>query len=168
MSQDSAACGWLALRRDVLWVLKTALHKHNSCFTRRARHWPRPLRTETLCIEEIPPTAADIFIYLLIYLWIYLFYIYLTKFVIFYIYEVFFWIIKNSHQWQRELYLHALTHPVSTWIICSFTLNDKKMTIIHLKTHTHTNSFSRICFNDFSVSCTITKTLTIIYFLYST
>ncbi|XP_022625436.1 interferon alpha-G-like [Seriola dumerili] len=36
--QDSAACGWMALRRDVLWVLKTALHKYHSCFAQRARH----------------------------------------------------------------------------------------------------------------------------------
>uniref|UniRef100_A0A665WLJ9 Interferon alpha-4-like n=1 Tax=Echeneis naucrates TaxID=173247 RepID=A0A665WLJ9_ECHNA len=34
----SAACGWMALRRDVLWVLKTALREHHSCFTRRGRH----------------------------------------------------------------------------------------------------------------------------------
>ncbi|XP_039973916.1 interferon beta-like [Xiphias gladius] len=32
--QDSAACGWMALRRDVLRVLKTTLQKHHSCFTR--------------------------------------------------------------------------------------------------------------------------------------
>ncbi|XP_069380748.1 uncharacterized protein [Paralichthys olivaceus] len=31
--QDSAACGWMALRRDVLGVLKTALQDHHSCFT---------------------------------------------------------------------------------------------------------------------------------------
>uniref|UniRef100_A0A665WMN0 Interferon alpha-4-like n=1 Tax=Echeneis naucrates TaxID=173247 RepID=A0A665WMN0_ECHNA len=36
--QGSAACGWMALRRDVLWVLKTALREHHSCFTRRGRH----------------------------------------------------------------------------------------------------------------------------------
>ncbi|XP_035471364.1 uncharacterized protein LOC118288895 isoform X1 [Scophthalmus maximus] len=31
--QDSTVCGWMALRRDVLSVLKTALREHNSCFT---------------------------------------------------------------------------------------------------------------------------------------
>nr|AID59461.1 IFN-1 [Scophthalmus maximus] len=31
--QDSSVCGWMALRRDVLSVLKTALREHNSCFT---------------------------------------------------------------------------------------------------------------------------------------
>ncbi|CAB1425264.1 unnamed protein product [Pleuronectes platessa] len=31
--QDRAACGWMALRRDVLRVLKIALRKHHSCFT---------------------------------------------------------------------------------------------------------------------------------------
>ncbi|XP_077413546.1 interferon alpha-F-like [Vanacampus margaritifer] len=30
--QDSATCGWSVLRRDVLWVLKTTLHQHHSCF----------------------------------------------------------------------------------------------------------------------------------------
>ncbi|XP_061606237.1 interferon phi 2 isoform X2 [Phyllopteryx taeniolatus] len=30
--QDSAICGWSLLRRDVLWVLNTALRRHRSCF----------------------------------------------------------------------------------------------------------------------------------------
>ncbi|KAE8282654.1 hypothetical protein D5F01_LYC18041 [Larimichthys crocea] len=36
--QDSAACGWMALRRDLLWVLKSALQKHRTCFTWRGVH----------------------------------------------------------------------------------------------------------------------------------
>uniref|UniRef100_A0A3Q2XC10 Uncharacterized protein n=1 Tax=Hippocampus comes TaxID=109280 RepID=A0A3Q2XC10_HIPCM len=31
--QESATCGWSVLRRDVLWVLNTALHRHHSCFS---------------------------------------------------------------------------------------------------------------------------------------
>ncbi|KAK1875660.1 Interferon alpha-G [Dissostichus eleginoides] len=31
--QGSAVCGWEALRRDLLWVLKSALHQHHNCFT---------------------------------------------------------------------------------------------------------------------------------------
>ncbi|KAI4790525.1 hypothetical protein KUCAC02_034571 [Chaenocephalus aceratus] len=30
---SSAVCGWEALRRDLLWVLKSALHQHHNCFT---------------------------------------------------------------------------------------------------------------------------------------
>ncbi|XP_057716578.1 interferon phi 2 [Corythoichthys intestinalis] len=30
--QESTACGWSMLRRDVLWVLKNSLQKHHSCF----------------------------------------------------------------------------------------------------------------------------------------
>uniref|UniRef100_A0A3Q2WM48 Uncharacterized protein n=1 Tax=Haplochromis burtoni TaxID=8153 RepID=A0A3Q2WM48_HAPBU len=30
--QDSAACGWEALRRDVIWVLKSTQQMHRSCF----------------------------------------------------------------------------------------------------------------------------------------
>nr|XP_043907289.1 interferon beta-like [Solea senegalensis] len=30
--KESAACGWMALRRDVLRVLKIVLHKHHNCF----------------------------------------------------------------------------------------------------------------------------------------
>uniref|UniRef100_A0A3B4GI72 Uncharacterized LOC106456556 n=2 Tax=Haplochromini TaxID=319058 RepID=A0A3B4GI72_9CICH len=30
--QDSAACGWEALRRDVIWVLKSTQQIHRSCF----------------------------------------------------------------------------------------------------------------------------------------
>uniref|UniRef100_A0A3Q1K0G7 Uncharacterized protein n=1 Tax=Anabas testudineus TaxID=64144 RepID=A0A3Q1K0G7_ANATE len=33
--QDSAACGWMALRRDLLCVLKSALQQYHSCFTWR-------------------------------------------------------------------------------------------------------------------------------------
>uniref|UniRef100_A0A3Q1GSI4 Uncharacterized protein n=1 Tax=Acanthochromis polyacanthus TaxID=80966 RepID=A0A3Q1GSI4_9TELE len=29
---DSAACGWQALRRDLIWVLKSALQRHHNCF----------------------------------------------------------------------------------------------------------------------------------------
>ncbi|XP_070780053.1 interferon phi 2 [Enoplosus armatus] len=35
---ESAACGWMALRRDLLWVLKSALQKHDTCFTWRNAH----------------------------------------------------------------------------------------------------------------------------------
>ncbi|XP_054615022.1 uncharacterized protein LOC129170911 [Dunckerocampus dactyliophorus] len=31
--QDSAPCGWLALRRDLLWLLKLLLQKHRNCFS---------------------------------------------------------------------------------------------------------------------------------------
>ncbi|KAK2833969.1 hypothetical protein Q5P01_017858 [Channa striata] len=34
--QESATCGWMALRRDLLWVLKSALQKYHNCFT-----WPK-------------------------------------------------------------------------------------------------------------------------------
>nr|UIG83463.1 interferon B-like protein [Planiliza haematocheilus] len=38
-NQDSAACGWMAMRRDLLWVMKSTLHKHKDCFRwRHARH----------------------------------------------------------------------------------------------------------------------------------
>ncbi|XP_034047287.1 interferon alpha-17-like [Thalassophryne amazonica] len=30
--QGSSDCGWLCLRRDLLWVLDTALHNHRACF----------------------------------------------------------------------------------------------------------------------------------------
>ncbi|XP_037544515.1 interferon phi 3 [Nematolebias whitei] len=36
--QDSASCGWEALRRDVLWVLKFTLRKHHSCFNWTKAH----------------------------------------------------------------------------------------------------------------------------------
>ncbi|XP_029015149.3 interferon phi 2 [Betta splendens] len=35
LQQGSAACGWEALRRDLLWVLKIALQKYHTCFTWR-------------------------------------------------------------------------------------------------------------------------------------
>lgn len=38
VTQDSAACGWMALRRDLLRVLKSALDKNNNCFTWRHAH----------------------------------------------------------------------------------------------------------------------------------
>ncbi|KAM7371351.1 hypothetical protein PAMP_008604 [Pampus punctatissimus] len=38
IQQDSAACGWLAMRRDLLWVLKSALQNHHHCFTWRHTH----------------------------------------------------------------------------------------------------------------------------------
>ncbi|XP_070837216.1 interferon phi 2 [Chaetodon trifascialis] len=31
--QDSAACGWMALRRDLLRVLMSVLHQHHSCLS---------------------------------------------------------------------------------------------------------------------------------------
>uniref|UniRef100_A0A8P4KHP2 Uncharacterized protein n=1 Tax=Dicentrarchus labrax TaxID=13489 RepID=A0A8P4KHP2_DICLA len=31
--QESTACGWSALKRDLLWVLKSTLHDHRTCFT---------------------------------------------------------------------------------------------------------------------------------------
>ncbi|XP_075310699.1 interferon phi 3 [Odontesthes bonariensis] len=30
--KDSAACGWQALRRDLLWLLKSSLRNHHNCF----------------------------------------------------------------------------------------------------------------------------------------
>nr|QYW22330.1 interferon c [Channa argus] len=30
--QDSATCGWMVVRRDMLWVLKSALQKYHRCF----------------------------------------------------------------------------------------------------------------------------------------
>nr|QTY39051.1 IFNc [Lateolabrax japonicus] len=36
--QESATCGWMALRRDLLWVLKSAPQKYRSCFTWRHAH----------------------------------------------------------------------------------------------------------------------------------
>ncbi|XP_056262300.1 interferon phi 3 [Pseudoliparis swirei] len=36
--QDSAACGWTSLRRDLLWVLESALDLHPTCFTWRHAH----------------------------------------------------------------------------------------------------------------------------------
>ncbi|XP_044188105.1 interferon phi 3 [Thunnus albacares] len=33
IEQENAACGWQALRRDLLWVLKSALQNHHKCFT---------------------------------------------------------------------------------------------------------------------------------------
>ncbi|XP_072224738.1 interferon phi 3 [Leuresthes tenuis] len=36
--QDSAACGWQALRRDLLWVLKSSLRKHHNCFNWTRTH----------------------------------------------------------------------------------------------------------------------------------
>ncbi|KAK5856889.1 hypothetical protein PBY51_008451 [Eleginops maclovinus] len=42
--QGSAACGWEALRRDLLWILKSALHQHHNCFTWGQK--PRPPRDE--------------------------------------------------------------------------------------------------------------------------
>ncbi|XP_044037313.1 interferon phi 3 [Siniperca chuatsi] len=36
--QESAACGWMALRRDLLRVLATGLQKHCTCFTWRDGH----------------------------------------------------------------------------------------------------------------------------------
>ncbi|XP_026180931.1 interferon alpha-B-like [Mastacembelus armatus] len=36
--QDSAACGWMALRRDLLRVLMYNLQQHRNCFTKRPAH----------------------------------------------------------------------------------------------------------------------------------
>ncbi|XP_054464076.1 interferon phi 3 [Anoplopoma fimbria] len=36
--QDSAACGWMALRRDLLRVLESTLYNHHTCFTWREAH----------------------------------------------------------------------------------------------------------------------------------
>ncbi|XP_059204887.1 interferon phi 3 [Centropristis striata] len=36
--QESAACGWLALNRDLRRVLKSTLSQHHSCFTWRHAH----------------------------------------------------------------------------------------------------------------------------------
>nr|QMT27587.1 interferon c [Oreochromis niloticus] len=36
--QDSAACGWEALRRDVIWVLKSTQQIHRSCFNLSHAH----------------------------------------------------------------------------------------------------------------------------------
>ncbi|XP_041813830.1 interferon phi 3 [Chelmon rostratus] len=33
--QDAADCGWTSLRRDLLWVLKSALQTHKGCLTWR-------------------------------------------------------------------------------------------------------------------------------------
>ncbi|KAL6102325.1 ifna2 [Pungitius sinensis] len=33
--QDSAACGWMAMRRDLLQVLESTLLRHHNCFTWR-------------------------------------------------------------------------------------------------------------------------------------
>uniref|UniRef100_A0A3Q2ZHT0 Uncharacterized protein n=1 Tax=Kryptolebias marmoratus TaxID=37003 RepID=A0A3Q2ZHT0_KRYMA len=36
--QASSSCGWEALRRDVLWVLNSALRKHRGCFNWTRAH----------------------------------------------------------------------------------------------------------------------------------
>nr|XP_046272202.1 interferon phi 3 [Scatophagus argus]XP_046272203.1 interferon phi 3 [Scatophagus argus] len=36
--QDGASCGWMALRRDLIRVLKSALHNHRACLTWRHAH----------------------------------------------------------------------------------------------------------------------------------
>ncbi|XP_037649569.1 interferon phi 3 [Sebastes umbrosus] len=33
--QDSAGCGWMALKRDLVRILEAALHKHRACFSWR-------------------------------------------------------------------------------------------------------------------------------------
>ncbi|RVE70056.1 hypothetical protein OJAV_G00084430 [Oryzias javanicus] len=32
VQQDSATCGWEALRRDLSWVLKSSVQQHRKCF----------------------------------------------------------------------------------------------------------------------------------------
>ncbi|XP_047428463.1 interferon phi 2 [Mugil cephalus] len=37
--QDSASCGWMAMRRDLLRVMKSTLQRHETCFSwRQVRH----------------------------------------------------------------------------------------------------------------------------------
>lgn len=62
VSQDSAACGWEALRRDVIWVLKSTQQIHRSCFNWSHAQWKNPLPR--------PPRSTDNHIF---YLYLYLF-----------------------------------------------------------------------------------------------
>lgn len=70
ISQDSTSCGWMALRRDLLSILKSALQKHHTCFTWRDAYWGhKHAHRDT----KATPTEERRHLFSWLYLWIYLF-----------------------------------------------------------------------------------------------
>lgn len=100
VSQDSAACGWEALRRDVIWVLKSTQQIHRSCFNWSHAQWKNPLPR--------PPRSTDNHIfYLYLYLFICIYYLLFLYFFWFHFFLFFivqmFHFIRIKHQKMHSL-----------------------------------------------------------------